>query len=381
MESNNGDNKFTMLIGGDICPTESNEDALINCDIDEIFTDVKTLFDKADFRFANIECALTERGTAIDKCGPNLRAKPDTIKSLKAIGLDLCGGANNHSLDWGRQGLADTIEIMKQYGIPYTGAGMNIDEARAPYRISKNGVNVTILTVAEHEFTIADKKRAGANPFDPYDTVEDIEAAKHNGDIVVVIYHGGKEQYAMTSPNTRRRCRKMAEHGADFIFCQHTHCICCCEDYKGCHICYGQGNTLFDHSSHVMWKTELIPIITVGCEKSVEYIPVTQENGRMKIAIGADADNIMKPFYERSSKLDDDDYIEACWREFYMNAGKALLKYAKVLNADGEPDNYRDLTVLSNYYRCEIHHETIYDYIEEARRLHYGDLQVKGYED
>lgn len=372
-----------LLICGDIIPTESNEQLMIDGKVDELLSDVKSVFDASDFTFVNVEGVFTERGTAIEKCGPNLRGKPAAARFLKDAGVDLVGLANNHSLDWGKEGLIDTFTTLQGLGIPTVGAGYDASAARRPYRFTLKGHEITLIDVAEHEFTIAAKDRAGANPFDPYDTIEDIEAEKKAGRTVIVIYHGGKEHYRMTSPNTRRRCRKMAEHGADFIFCQHTHCVSCYEEYHGCHICYGQGNTLFDHSNAECWKTELLPVITLcACGRnSVEFIPVCQEGGKLHLAKGEEFDAIMKPFWERSAKVGDDDYLEACWKEFYMQNGRGMLKMMGLIGENGMPADPHMLSVLSNYFRCEIHHESNYSYIEEARRQHYGNLLVKGQED
>lgn len=371
-----------LLICGDIIPTEENEQLMCDGKIDELFGDTKEIFDAADFRFCNCEGAFTEGGTPIDKCGPNMRGKPGAALALKKIGIDLVGLANNHSLDFGKEGLVDTFKTLQALHIPYMGAGYDLNDARRPYRFELKGIPLTILDVAEHEFTIASKTRAGANPFDVYDTIEDIEAEKKAGRIVIVVYHGGKEHYRLTSPETRRRLRKMAEHGADFVFAQHTHCVCCAEIWHGCHICYGQGNTLFSHSSSECWKTELLPMISITTDgkKDVTYYPVCQENGRIWQAKGEAADAIMKPFHERSALVGDDDYVEAQWLEFAMSNGKSLLRAAGVLDADYNPHVERGMTILSNYFRCEIHYESVRTYIEERRRLEKGDLLVLGAE-
>ena len=132
------------------------------------------LFRSADFRFCNLEGVFTNRGIPINKCGPNLRADPRSAGLLSYLGIDLVGLANNHSLDWGKEGLTDTMITLRQHGIPFTGAGYCLADARVPFRMTLAGNKISVITVAEHEFTIAQTDRAGANPFDPFDTIEDI---------------------------------------------------------------------------------------------------------------------------------------------------------------------------------------------------------------
>ena len=65
-----------LLICGDIIPTPNNEKELMELKLDEIFGDTLDVFKAADYRFCNMEGALTERGVAINKAGPNIRANP-----------------------------------------------------------------------------------------------------------------------------------------------------------------------------------------------------------------------------------------------------------------------------------------------------------------
>lgn len=371
--------KFTMVIGGDFIPTADNAERLERGEVESTFGDVAEYFKNADFSFINVEGALTQRGEPIEKAGPNLRGNPVTAEVLKKIGVNVCGFSNNHSLDFGKAGLLDSIETVKKYGMDYVGAGENLKEARKPYYFEVNGVPAALIAVAEHEFTIADDKRAGANPFDPFDTIEDIENAAKDGRKVIVIYHGGKEHYDMTSPMTRRRLRKMAEHGADFIFAQHTHCVCCHEEYMGSQICYGQANTLFaKYLDHPMWRYGILPIITVGEKNKVEYIPFTVENGKLSIAHGKAAEDIMRPFEERSRLLHDEEYFSRRWEEFYMADGEARFKRLGIVNEDGSVPYPQHLTSLSNNMCAEIHYEVCTDYLTQKRRLIHGGLRVDG---
>ena len=375
--------KVKLLIAGDIMPTDDNVQLMIDGKVDALMGDALDVFKAADFRFCNFEGVLTDRGVAINKCGPNLRATPAAGRVLKDIGIDLVSLANNHSLDWGKEGLSDTITKLNELGIPFTGAGYNASEARRPYRMELGGHKISFITVAEHEFTIAASDRSGANPFDPFDTIEDIEAEKKAGYTVVVIYHGGKELYRYTSPNTRRRCRKMAEHGADFIFCQHTHCVCCFENYAGCHICYGQGNTIFArNTSKDCWLELVLPMITIdeSGKGSVEYFPVCVENSCIRLAHGEAADAIMQPFFARSTEILDDAVVAEKWKEFFIKDGFGRLKSMGMLDADGKEPTDNRLTVVSNYINAEIHYESVTSVIEYLREEKYGRLLVKGEE-
>jgi len=372
-----------LLICGDIIPTPANEQAMMDGRYTEIVGDLLDVFGSADFRFCNLEGVLTERGIAINKGGPNIRANPKAGRILADLGIDLAGLANNHSLDWGKEGLTDTFTTLRSLGIRFTGAGYNLADARVPFRMELGGNKISIITVAEHEYTIAQDDRSGANPFDPFDTIDDIRAEKAAGYTVVVIYHGGKEHYPLTSPETRKRCRQMAKHGADFVFCQHTHCVCCCEEYDNCFICYGQGNTLFTKLGGAMpecWKTSIIPMITVDPDgkNSVEYIPITVEPDKIRLAKGDDYDAIMNGFWERSAKVLDDKAMAESWEEFYMQNGAGMLKQLGVLNADLTPKDPIQLKLLKAIMECEIHHESALSAIKNIRIKTHGKEAIYG---
>ncbi|MBQ3224643.1 MAG: CapA family protein, partial [Oscillospiraceae bacterium] len=130
--------KVTMIICGDTVPTESNFAEFINADRESLISD--TLWEKmkdADFRFFNLEVPLTDKEEPIVKCGPNLIAPAGCVKGLKSFEPSLVGLANNHTLDQDVQGLFSTFDVLWDNGIPFIGAGKNIEEAAKPYIFEK----------------------------------------------------------------------------------------------------------------------------------------------------------------------------------------------------------------------------------------------------
>ena len=75
----------------------------------------------------------------------------------------------------------------------------------------------------------------------------DIQIAKEDNDLVIVIVHGGREHYQLPTPKQRERFRFYADAGADFVVGHHTHCYSGYEIYKGKPIFYSLGNFIFDY--------------------------------------------------------------------------------------------------------------------------------------
>ncbi len=84
-----------------------------------------------DLRIANLETAITGSGHPWPK-GIHYRMHPDNIEVLRSFRIDVCNLANNHVLDWGEQGLLDTIAALERAGIAFCGAGRDRNEAARP---------------------------------------------------------------------------------------------------------------------------------------------------------------------------------------------------------------------------------------------------------
>src|SRR5699024_2578157 len=99
--------------------------------------------------------------------GANFGVDPGVINGLIGLKPSLVTLANNHILDKGSRGLFETIDLLNRNNLNHIGAGKNLLDAQKPFIIEDDDLKVGFYTCAEHEFTIATKNRAGANPFDP----------------------------------------------------------------------------------------------------------------------------------------------------------------------------------------------------------------------
>ena len=276
-----------LLIGGDLVPTKSNISLFENAEAETLLgKDLLALLESADYRLFNLEVPLTDAVTPIDKCGPNLIASTAAIAGIKTIGADFVTLANNHILDHGEKGLTSTMEELSRAGIDFAGAGKSLLEAKKPHIVNLNGKCVGIYCCAEHEFSIATPHTAGANPFEPLESLDHIAELKQQTDYVVVLHHGGKEYYRYPSPNLQKVCRKMIEKGADLVVCQHSHCIGCQEKWQSGTIVYGQGNFLFDDSENECWQTSLLVELSVEDDVMLTYHPLKKHGNTVRLAQG-----------------------------------------------------------------------------------------------
>ncbi len=347
-----------FILGADLVPTSLSEPLFVAGDTEKLFGDFLPLIKSADRFIVNLECALTESNNAIKKCGPNLKASPACADTLVKLGVTDVMLSNNHTFDFGIEGLRDTMANLERVGLPYTGVGENDTDSRKIYYFTEGGKRFAIVNVCEHEYSYALPDRMGTNPYDPYLTMHDIREAKKNSDITIVIYHGGKEHCRYPSPRLYRLCHEMVECGADVVITQHSHCIGCYEQYEGSHIVYGQGNLHFVKPHTIKgWYTSLLIEMDIEDDIKLTFHPMVIQDteGGVKLAVGEEADEIMNSFAERNEELKNGKWMDG-WIAFCENCQH----YKNGLAKSFEPDaNDKQKEGFPHYLDCEAHHDVI----------------------
>ncbi|MBR2354696.1 MAG: CapA family protein [Clostridia bacterium] len=342
----------TLLLG-DICPTERNAELFAAKDVKALFGDTVSLFADKDFSIVNLECALTDHDGAIKKIGPPLKAPKETAKTLKMLGVTVCGLSNNHVFDFGVKGARDTQKVLTEAGLGYTGFGEDYEDSRKNYTFEKKGEKIAVVAVCEHEYSYALEDRMGSRPFDEYDTMEDIRAAKETHDRVIVTYHGGKELCRYPSPRLIKLCRAMVRNGADIVLCQHSHCIGAYESYKGGHILYGQGNFHFVKDYNIPMWHNCLAVVYDTVEHTVEFIPVKSNSRGIELARGEEKETILSEFAERNRSLADGSWRKG-WHDFCVENYEVYV--TKTIGRAGIPGcEERHNDRFGHYLDCEAH--------------------------
>lgn len=379
-----------IIIAGDTMATNSNielfEQGRV---IDLVGQNIYERLDSADVVVANIEAPLYDVENNIKKFGPNLAAPCKSAEGLAGLKIGVANMGNNHIMDQGFAGLESTCKTLRNKGISCLGIGNNINEMKDVIYIESKGYKLGIYSCAEHEFSCADRKHAGANPFDPlvsYDRVTEIAAMC---DYVIVLYHGGHEYYRLPSPELQRRCRKFIDHGADFIVTQHSHCIGAKENYKDREILYGQGNFIFDRLDNDYSKNSLLVAIDIQEQgrSEIEYIPIVKVNEKIRMADEKEKEEIMEMFGNNSSKVYDSDCLETMYDAF---AEKNVRQYLRIIHGSNILMKIWDRLTggkyiswlysgkaglgLLNYVECEAHNELL---IRMIKRYLNGDIDSK----
>ncbi len=245
----------------------------------------------ADLTFANLEMALTERGEPQPKDFV-FRAPPPYADGLVAAGIDIVSLANNHILDYGPEGLADTLAALAARGVATTGAGPGLAAASTPSTIEVSGLRIAVLAFA----TFRDDGVSGfpARTFEATAgrpgiawaergaVVAGVGQAAATHDIVIVSMHWGDEYRDAVSDEQRALGRAAIEAGATLVLGHGPHVTQGWERYGSGLIVYSLGNFVFDldatdyafdglPSTHsLIFRAEL----DAGGVRSAGYVPV-----------------------------------------------------------------------------------------------------------
>ena len=344
------------LFCGDICPTQVTSPLFKEKAVDVLFNDAVSLFEGNDYNIVNLECALTDSDCAISKIGPALKGPKQTADVLKQLNVHCCTLSNNHTFDFGIDGVKDMLSTLNSRGLDYTGFGNNYQDSRKDYILTKGHERVAVIAVCEHEYTYALDNRMGARPYDEYDTMEDIRKATAENDRVIVTYHGGKEFCHYPSPRLRKLCRAMVKNGADVVLCQHSHCIGCYELFENGHILYGQGNFHFvSPSKREAWFSGLaVKYDTTSHE--IEFIPLNVLREGIEIAKGNIADKLMKEFKTRNNHLQNGEWKKH-WEEFCAEMSET---YKNAITRAFAPDaTESEQQKFPHYFDCEAHADVL----------------------
>jgi len=257
-----------ILLTGDIILN------LEDTDFWPLFEPTAELTRRAHVTIGQVENMYTERGHASSADpGASYRARdPRRLENLRRAGFDVATLAGNHIFDAGTQGIEDTIDILRDLGIPHAGGGRTLAEARAPAFVQAGELTIAVLSynaVGPKE-TWATPTKAGAayvwvlshyevdiaSPgmrlprvwtFCDPETLErmqdDIRAAKERCDLLAVAIHKGVVHAAGELAMYERPIAHAAiDAGADIVVGHHAHLLRGVELYRGRPIFHGLSN-------------------------------------------------------------------------------------------------------------------------------------------
>jgi poly-gamma-glutamate capsule biosynthesis protein CapA/YwtB (metallophosphatase superfamily) len=238
----NKKNKDDVVIGwvGDMVPSANDAyNYLAFSNVTEYLNEPDLMIGNLEGTFASVD-RTSKCSTLFSQCHA-FRGNETFAYALKFSGFDLVSLVNNHSYDYGSEGLQDTEKILKKVGIPY------ISPTKPTTIVKVNGIKVGVL---------------GVSSTPPQETINnlnfittEIKKLKNSSDIVIVIFHGGAEgedktlvpgtnefQGTENRGNVELVAKTAIDSGADLVLGSGPHVLRKIETYKGKPIAYSLGN-------------------------------------------------------------------------------------------------------------------------------------------
>lgn len=239
---------------GDIMLDASSRPVMNEMGYDYPYAQLRKYFAGSQIVFGNLEGPLTDRGTPEEDKKFVFHSPPDKVTAaLKNAGFNVVSLANNHTLDYGAEGLAQTVEALDAAGIQHAGAGADIMAARRPALLQAGGHKVAILAYSitlPENFYAAEHKAGTAFAYEEQ-VRDDVVAAKQQADIVLVSFHWGQEGKTQLREYQTRIGHLAIDSGASAVIGHHPHILQGIEHYKDGVILYSLGNFTFgSYSSH-----------------------------------------------------------------------------------------------------------------------------------
>jgi len=231
-----------------------------------VFDTIKPELQAADLALGNLESPLgSPTGDLQAGNAYNLCAEVTSAHMLADAGFDILVTANNHRFDCGLSHAEDTVGSL-------SGAGITaLDERSSPLEMHLKGIKLAFLAYDDISMTL-----------DVDETLETIEKAAKEHDIVVVSMHWGMEYQGGPTQRQQTLAHSMAQAGADFIWGHHPHVLQPLEWIKRdggkspALVAYSLGNALFDQT--FISDTRQSVVLQVRLDKkgitSVNVIPI-----------------------------------------------------------------------------------------------------------
>lgn len=213
-----------------------------------------------DLRIINLETSVTASDDFWPRKGIHYRMHPDNAPVIGAAGIDCCVLANNHVLDWGNAGLAETLDTLRHAGLRTAGAGRDLQQAMAPavFELGDKGRVIVFGAASPSSGTpsawAATHDRAGVNYIADYSEAAvqriagQVRALKRPGDIAVLSFHWGGNWGYHVPPKLREFARGLIDRAAvDVIHGHSSHHPRGIEVYRGRPIIYGCGDLVNDY--------------------------------------------------------------------------------------------------------------------------------------
>jgi poly-gamma-glutamate synthesis protein (capsule biosynthesis protein) len=292
------DSSATIIFAGDLNFAVNFEYAAQHRPIN-VFAHWKRI-GRYDLMMVNLENAVTQSVDSMEKEFV-FKMKPEFLSQLCGAGISIVNCANNHTADFGVEGILETIHQLDSAGIRHTGIGRNLAEARKPVIFHVKGIRIGFLGYGGEGTFIASRTQPGTTSRSQWLILEDIKRLRPHIDFIVINLHWGEELETKPDSNQILLAHRMIECGADLIVGHHPHVLQGIERYRGKIIAYSLGNFVFGGNSRCAnSETAVLKVRFAKDTMEVLAVPVSVRNWQPAPADSSTAYRVLQCLQERS---------------------------------------------------------------------------------
>lgn len=295
-----------------------------------------------DLRIVNLETAITSAETHWPDKQIHYRMHPQNIGCLSVAEIDACALANNHILDWGYDGLSETLRTLDAAHIFYAGAGNNASEAAAPAVLNAPSKGRVLFfsfgstTSGVFEEWRASETSPGVNLLDDLSEssasriANQMHQFKQPGDLLIASIHwGGNWGYEIPRQQIAF-AHRLIEQGIALVHAHSSHHVKAIEVFKGRLILYGCGDFLTDYegiSGYERFRSDLALMYLVDVDPqsgqlvSARLVPMRMRRFRLERVPASDTKwlcNLLNELgvqFSTGARLEKDNSLMLEWRK------------------------------------------------------------------
>ncbi|MDH4117153.1 MAG: CapA family protein [Acidimicrobiia bacterium] len=203
----------------------------------------------ADAVIVNVETAI---GTSGRQLRPNAlftyRSDTAMLTALAEAGVDTVGMANNHSMDFGGEGLSEAMEAAHAAGLGVVGAGHDVESAGRPLIVRSQGTTLAVVAFAKDygDARVATPDGPGINPLGRREVDRSFAVARSLGaDFVAAFVHWGENYQVAVTSEQREQAQMLVDAGFDLVVGHGAHVVQEASLVHGVPVFYSLGNFVF----------------------------------------------------------------------------------------------------------------------------------------
>lgn len=284
----------TFAFGGDLMFDRSVWHRYKDIGLNRIFDNLDmTIFKNSDVAFANLEGPIS--ATAINddylSGSMNFNFPPETIDTLKFMGLNTVSLANNHTMNAGANGFANTKSVLTTAGINFAGNQNNFDASN----IVRLNTKIPVTIVAVDMLVNLDNDQI----------VQKVKEEVSAGQKVIVVPHWGIEYDGKHNKTQENFAESWIDAGALMVVGGHPHVTQDAQIYKNRPIIYSLGNFVFDQFFSPETQQGLILTGTIKKDSlAISFLPFTSTSVKPKFDSGSTKSNRLKQIFPSDGTFD-----------------------------------------------------------------------------